>query len=180
MKISDDESLFAWIFNQEEFDLLAAHPSYFTNSESITIKTLSERESRPPYLMTNKELKIAISKKHFKLFSQDDETIRFFLRCSRASNRNTQKCDKALYIELRLIIKQRFAIRTECVELKETDISPDKSEYLIGQLDNNLAHNKRIYIFSPDSEPSSYWGPLLWRKCLRLRTFLILTEYILY
>ena len=161
MKISDDESLFAWTSDQGGSGLLAAHPSYFASSGGITMETLSGSGSRPPYLMTNKGLEMAVPKKHFKLFSQGEETIRFFLRCSRASNRNAQKCDKALYIELSLMMGQRSVIRTECAELKETDISLDKSEYLIGQLDNDLAHNERIYIFSPDSEPSGYWGPLL-------------------
>ncbi|CAF9942023.1 hypothetical protein IMSHALPRED_003159 [Imshaugia aleurites] len=146
MKTSDDESLFAWTSDQGGSGLLAAHLSYFANSGGITMETHAGSESRPPYHMTNKRLEIAIPKKDFKLFSEGDGTVRFFLRCSRASNINAQKCDKAFYIELSLLMGQRSAIRTECAELKET------GKYLIGQLDTDLAHNERIYIFSPGSE----------------------------
>ena len=161
MKISDDESLFAWTSDQGGSGLLAAQPSYFADSGDIIAETYLRSASRPPYSMTNKGLEIAVPKKHLQLFSQENGTIRFFLRCSRASIKNAQMHGKALYIELDLRMGQRYAIRTNCAILKETDTSPDKSEYLIGQLDNDLAHNERIYIFSPDSISSGYWGSLL-------------------
>lgn len=161
MKISDDESLFAWTSDQGGSGLLAAQPSYFADSGDIIMETYLGSASRPPYSMTNKGLDIAVPKKHLQLFSQDDGTIRFFLRCSRASTKNAQMHGKALYIELDLRMGHRSALRTNCAILRETDTSRDKSEYLINQLDNDLAHSERIYIFSPDSIPSGYWGSLL-------------------
>lgn len=108
-----------------------------------------------------KSLEIALPKKHLQLSSQDGRTIRFFLRCSRAPTENAQTPGKALYVELDLMMGPKSGIRINCATLKETSTPPDKSEYLIGQLHKDLANNERIYVFSPDSPPSGYWGTLL-------------------
>lgn len=161
MKISDDESLFAWTSDQGGSGLLAAQPSYFADSGDIVEETYSGGTSRPPFSMTNKGLEIALPKKHLQLSSQDGRTIRFFLRCSRAPTENAQTRGKALYVELDLMMGPKSGIRINCATLKETSTPPDKSEYLIGQLHKDLANNERIYVFSPDSPPSGYWGTLL-------------------
>ncbi len=161
MKISDDESLFAWTSDQGGSGLLAAQPSYFADSGDIVEETLSGGTSRPPFSMTNKGLEIALPKKHLQLSSQGGRTIRFFLRCSRGSTPNAQMDGKALYVELDLLMGPKSAIRTNCATLKEISTPPDKSEYLISQLNKDLSDNERIYVFSPESTPSGYWGTLL-------------------
>lgn len=83
MKISDNESLFAWTSDQGGSGLLTAQPSYFADSGNIVEETLSGGTSRPPFSMTNKGLEIALPKKHLQLSSQGGRTIRFFLRYSR-------------------------------------------------------------------------------------------------
>ena len=161
MKISEDESLFAWTSKQGGSGLLAARPSYFRDSGNIVEETLSGGTSRPPFSMTNKGLEIALSKKHLQLSSQGGRTIRFFLRCSRESTPNAQGDGKALYVELDLLMGLKSAIRTNCAALKEISTPPDKSVYLINQLNKDLSNNERIYVFSPESTPSGYWGTLL-------------------
>ncbi len=161
MKISDDESLFAWTSKQGGSGLLAAQPSYFRDSGDIVEETLSGGTSRPPFSMTNKGLEIALPKKHLQLSSQGGSTIRFFLRCSRGSTPNAQRDGKALYVELDLLMGPKSAIRINCATLKEISTPPDKSEYLISQLNKDLSNNERIFVFSPESTPSGYWGTLI-------------------
>lgn len=160
MKISDDESLFAWTSDQGGSGLLAAQPSYFADSGDVVEETYSGGISRPPFSMRNKGLEITLPKKHLQLSSQDGGTIRFFLRCSRGSTSNAQECGKALYVELDLLMGPKSAIRINCSTLKETSTPPDKNEYLIGELNKDLTSNERIYVFSPGSKPSGYWGTL--------------------
>ena len=157
-QISDDESLFAWTSDQRASGLLAAEPRFFADSGDIDQETYSGNASRPPFYMTNKGLNVALPKKHLQLSPQDDRTIRFFLRCSRKSPPNFRVRRKALYIELDLQIDGRFAIRINCATLKETSTATDKVEYLIDQLDDDLAQCARIYVFSPGAIPSGYWG----------------------
>ena len=42
MKVSDDESLFAWTSDQRGFGLFTAHPSYFANSGALLWRPLEE------------------------------------------------------------------------------------------------------------------------------------------
>lgn len=66
--------------------------------------------------------------------------------------------DKALYIELDLQLGLKSFIRINCAQLKETQIPPDKGEYTIDQLNRDLLQNERVYVFSPSSGSSGYWG----------------------
>ena len=157
MKISDDESLFAWTSDQWRSGLLAAQPSYFADSGDIVEEKFSGGVSRPPFLMTNKGLEIAVPKKHLQPSSQDGRTFRLFLRCSRESTPHARMDEKALYVELYMLRWPKPATRINCASLKETSISSDKSEYLIDHLSKDLANNERIYVVSFDSTRSGYW-----------------------
>ena len=134
MKISDDESLFAWTSDQTHSGLLASQPSYFADSENI-VKCSSPDMSRPPFSMTHKGLEIALPKKHLKSFFQNPG--RFFLRCYKA---DSTLPDKALYVELGFMFEPNCAMRINCWTLKES------STYLLSQLDEDLKDNERIYI----------------------------------
>ena len=158
MKISDDESLFAWTSEQGGSGLLAAHPSYFKDSGDVVEETITGGTSRPPYFMTNKGVAIALPKKHLLPSSQKKNPVRFYLRCLRGYTQNAQMRDKALYIELDLQMGLKSFIRINCAQLKETQIPPDKGEYTIDQLNRDLLQNERVYVFSPSSGSSGYWG----------------------
>ena len=152
MKISDDESLFAWTSDDLYSGLLAERPSYFAGSGDIVAGTLSRGVSRPPYSMTNKGLEIALPRKHLQL-SRDPVIVRLFLRCGRGPSSSDSV--KALYVQLETSVDvdmsraNIFAARRNCSILKES------GTYQIRDLDHDLADNQRIYV-EPDSVPFSF------------------------
>lgn len=69
MKLSDDESLFAWESNSILFTgLLATSPSYFQDSSDII--RVRNYIPRPPYTMTSKGLEL-----YAQLFSDDEKQV---------------------------------------------------------------------------------------------------------
>ena len=140
MKISDDESLFAWTSDQNHSGLLANQPSCFADSGNI-VSGAFPGMSRPPFSMTHKGLEIALPKKHLKFSFADSR--RFFLRCCKTGTSNP---DKALYVEFSFMLEPNAGVRINCSTLEES------STYLISQLDEDLKNNGRIYF-------RNYWGP---------------------
>ena len=158
MKVSDDESLFAWRASNVWFSgLLAVRPSYFMGSGDIDGQILQRHKSRPPYYMTNKGLEIAIPLKHLWPAQgvMNRGRLRFFLRCSRTSTQKTsttgtlyEPFEKALYVDLFLddytspFLKS--AIRVDCGIL-----GGDESEYLVHDLNLDLQKYEKIHIHPP-------------------------------
>ena len=134
MKISDDESLFAWTSDPTFSGILAKQPSYFADSGNI-VNYPSQGRPRPPYSMTNKGLEIALPKQHL-----NSSPALFFLRCYRES---TPHWGRVLYIELTYEIESKIAFRDGDSTLKES------STYLMDQLEKDLADNERTYIHTP-------------------------------
>ena len=118
MKISDDESLFAWTSDQVISGLLANQPSYFADSGGILVSRDLEN-SRPPFSLPNKGLEIALPEKHLNSASKDLGSVPFYLRCHRDSNLRD-----ILYVELRFLMGLNCASRIRCATLilKETSL----------------------------------------------------------
>ena len=150
MKVTDDESLFAWTHARPAsmFEwtlprlapcLLAASPEYFADSGDICART-SLFANRPSFSKTNKGLDMAVPTIHLPGLHECGK-IPLFLQCSRGDG-------QALYVELHVDRRQRRerATRVNCSTLKVADTSSDGRKYLINDFQKDLTHTERIYI----------------------------------
>ena len=153
MKVSDDETLFAWTSDQHASGLLASHPKYFVNSGNIDFPLGG---GRPSFSITNKGLDIAVPKEHLKQSSPESGrlTVRLFLRCSRHCPDRDARLGKALYVGLVPYLYEGTQtwtlIRERCDFLGEAT-SPEKGDYTIFNLDYDLRNTERVYVYPPGS-----------------------------
>ncbi len=160
MKLSNDESLFAWTSDRDWSGLLADHPKDFANSGDIfsgvfgEIITLDNKGAvRPAFSMTNLGLKIAVPEEHLQArFLNDNSLFPFFLRCSRGSTKISMP-RKPLFLDL-CSFGQGCAIRIDCRTIHEAGDTLISRGYLMENLESDLKNSERIYIRSQDLQPS--------------------------
>ena len=153
MKISHDESLFAWTSDRKLSGLLANHPNDFATSGDIVTGVSFGGRARPPYSMTNQGMKIAVPEKHLVAALRNQSIMPLFLQCSRDSNSLHQR---ALYVELDLHVKIG-CLRINCGTVKEVEMSSSGREYLMEHLIDDLDHIEKLYITQMDPTMPSSW-----------------------
>jgi hypothetical protein len=104
MKMSDDESIFAWAFDGKyqlsSTGILARSPAQFRNSGNISRHDFDP--DRPPYYMTNKGLCMEVSLKPSSTESGSDTVYLLTLNCSRDNSR------RPLMIRLHKISRNKY------------------------------------------------------------------------
>jgi hypothetical protein len=135
LKISDDESIFAWreTEHRTEFHgMLAARPEYFANSCTIARRPFTDE--RPPYSMTHKGLKLHVPTH----VVQGTTRIVFPLDCA---------CDEESFSLAIILCKVKGGswARLQCEELMTVP-----SEDLWTRRDSSYPNRATIYVAQPD------------------------------
>ena len=178
IRISDDESLFAWTSKQPGMSaLLADHPRYFADSADIMEDSVPSGIHRPPISVTSKGLTVALPENHLKLCGPNKETIRFFLQCSRGYRCKEFFDSKPLYVELAPLVGLRILIRKNCTVLKEYRSEPEGDLYTSLNLQRDLVENTSLHIYSPAPAFSDFGGVFWQKPPVDARDFLGLIEH---
>ena len=106
IKMSDDESIFAWTADRSLSGLLASWPTAFAQSGSVRNNCVL-LEERPPYFMTNKGLEITV---HSDQNRHSNKYVTFPLACQEVN-------DETEVIAIRLCKFMTYYYRTECNKL---------------------------------------------------------------